>query len=106
MLECILKIMGNNNAVDKIGAPSFKQERKRKMKVSKSQALLFIFNTLMERGYLKKTEIIDELQISEVTFWRNIQEIRAFLCNFNLFYDLVYDRKENRYIFSNQFFAE
>ena len=68
------------------------------MKVSKSQAILYIFNALLDKGYITKSEIMSELEISELVFWRDIQEIKAFFCNFGLYYDIVYERKSQRYV--------
>lgn len=87
----------DNERVDILGAPSPK-ERARNMKVSKSQAILYIFNALLDKGYITKSEIISELEISELVFWRDIQEIKAFFCNFGLYYDIVYERKSQRYV--------
>jgi hypothetical protein len=67
------------------------------MKVSKGQGLLYIFDVLISKRCLKKNDIIDELQITELTFWRYIQEIKAFIYNFNLPYELVYDRSKDVY---------
>lgn len=85
-----------------MGAPFFTKERHRNMRVTKSQALLYIFNTLMEKGFITKAEALAELQISELTFWRNIQEIKVFFYNFDVFYELLYDRKRKRYILIKQ----
>ena len=87
-----------NKRVDILGAPFSNKERNSDMKVSKSQAMLYIFNSLLEKGYLTKSEIMSELEISELAFWRDIQEIKAFFYNFNLYYDVVYDRKSQRYL--------
>ena len=67
------------------------------MKVSKGQGLLYIFNILVEKHQTKKNDIMEELQITELTFWRYIQEIKAFIYNFNLPYELVYDRFSDTY---------
>ena len=47
---------------------------------------------------LKKEEILDALEITDLSFWRYIQEIKAFIYNFNLPYELIYDRRSERYI--------
>ena len=62
------------------------------MKVYKGQGLLYIFNMLINQRQIKKSDVMEELQITELTFWRYIQEIKAFIYNFNLPYELVYDR--------------
>ena len=68
------------------------------MKVMKGQGLLYIFNILKIRGYVKKEEILDALEITDLSFWRYIQEIKAFIYNFNLPYELIYDRRNERYV--------
>lgn len=87
----------NNNDVDKLGAPFFTKERKRKMKVSKSQGVLYIFNLLLKNHYILKQDIMNDLEISELSFWRYIQELKAFIYNFNLSYEIIYDRGEDKY---------
>ncbi|MCR5333211.1 MAG: hypothetical protein K6E11_04265 [Bacilli bacterium] len=67
------------------------------MKVYKGQGLLYIFNMLIEKHQIMKNDIMEELQITELTFWRYIQEIKAFIYNFNLPYELVYDRFSDTY---------
>ena len=87
----------DNESVDKIGIPVFKKERGKAMKVVKSQGLLFIFEMLKEKGYISKNEVLNALEISELSFWRYIQEIKAFLYNFNMDYDLIFDRIDEVY---------
>ena len=87
----------DNESVDKIGIPVFKKERKRAMKVVKSQGLLYIFEMLKEKECISKYEILNALEITELSFWRYIQEIKAFIYNFNMDYDLIFDRKDDVY---------
>lgn len=87
----------DNDDVDTLGIPAFKKKKVKRMKVMKGQGLLYIFNMLKNRGYVKKEDIINDLEISELSFWRYIQEIKAFIYNFNLPYELIYDRKNERY---------
>lgn len=67
------------------------------MKVNKTQAILFMLMTLFNKGKLSRIEILQEIDISEQTFRRYIQELRAFLFNFNVEENLVYVRTEDRY---------
>ena len=87
----------DNDDVDTLGIPAFKKKKVKRMKVMKGQGLLYIFNMLKNRGYVKKEDIINDLEISELSFWRYIQEIKAFIYNFNLPYELIYDRKNERF---------
>ena len=67
------------------------------MKVNKTQSLLFVFNQLLSNGYITKEEIVNALEISSLNFHRYIQELRAFLYNFNLNYSLEYCKSEEKY---------
>ena len=86
----------DNDYVDKIGAPFLKQERQ-DMKVNKSQGLVYIFYMLLMNKQISKNDVLNELNITELSFWRYIQEIKAFICNFNIPFDVVYDRSNNIY---------
>ena len=87
----------DNKDVDTLGIPAFKKKKVKRMKVMKGQGLLYFFNILKEKGRVKKEEIINELEITDLSFWRYIQEIKAFICNFNIPLDVVYDRSNNIY---------
>ncbi len=87
----------NNKDVDIIGIPVFKKERNKAMNVVKSQCVLYMFYILKEKGQLTKEDILSELEINELAFWRYIQEIKAFIYNFNLPYELKYDRENSLY---------
>ena len=87
----------DNKGVDKLGAPFWK-ERYKGMKVGKSQALLYIFDALLKKGHITKEDALSDLEISELNFWRYIQEIKAYLYNFDSVHELIYDRKSKRYM--------
>ena len=67
------------------------------MKVNKSQALMFIFETLLKVGYINRNIVEDNIEIKEVTFRRYIQEIRAYLVNFDEPYEVEYNKSEDKY---------
>ena len=67
------------------------------MKVNKSQALMHILSVLIQDRYVDKNDIISRLEINDLTYRRYIQEIRAFLINFNQPYELIYNKREDRY---------
>ena len=71
------------------------------MKVNKTQSLLFIFNMLLEKGFVEKNDIISLLEISDITFKRYMQELRAYIANFNKQYELVYSRSNQKYYLKN-----
>ena len=68
------------------------------MRVNKSQAMMFILNTLIVRSEISKKEIKDKLDISDLTFRRYIQEIRAYIVNFEMGYEIIYLKSEDVYI--------
>ncbi|MCR4879487.1 MAG: hypothetical protein K5906_00820 [Bacilli bacterium] len=72
-------------------------ENKYTTRVVKSQGLLYIFEILKNEGLIRKEDILSELNINDLSFWRYIQEIKAFIYNFNLPYELKYDRKSAVY---------
>jgi len=67
------------------------------MTVNKTQALLFIFYRLLTFKKVTKEEVLSEVEVSEITFKRYIQELRAYFRNFNIGYAVDYDRKTNAY---------
>lgn len=67
------------------------------MKVNKTQAILFMLITLINNGHLSRNDILQEIEISEQTFRRYMQELRAFLSNFNIQSTIVYIRSEDVY---------
>lgn len=71
------------------------------MKVSKSQALIYIYSVLLDKGEFTKEDIQSVVSISDISFRRYIQEIRAYLINFNEQKELLYDRKHSKYILVN-----
>lgn len=67
------------------------------MEVNKTQALLYIFETLLSKRKITKNDVLNQITISDLTFRRHIQELRAYLLNFNEPYEIVYNRKNDEY---------
>lgn len=67
------------------------------MEVNKTQALLYIFETLLSKRKITKNDVLNQITISDLTFRRYIQELRAYLLNFNEPYEIVYNRKNDEY---------
>ena len=57
-------------------------EGKSSVNTTKTQKLLYMFNILKEQGWIRKADVIGELGISDLAFWRYIQEIRSFFFDF------------------------
>lgn len=67
------------------------------MKVNKVQAIIYMFSLLQKSKKITKDEILQMISLSDVSFRRYIQEIRAYLINFNEPYELVYLKKDDAY---------
>ena len=67
------------------------------MKVNKSQAMIYVFKMLYEDKRIIRKDIMNDLEINELTFRRYIQEIRSYLVNFDEPYELVYSKYEDTY---------
>lgn len=68
------------------------------MKVSKSKALIYIYSLLTSKGELTKEEVQSVISISDISFRRYIQELRAYLANFGEQKELIFDRPSNKYV--------
>ena len=71
------------------------------MKVNKTQALMFILELLIKNKQISKSDIQDQISISDVTFRRYIQEVRAYLNNFDMPYSLIYSKLDDIYYLKN-----
>lgn len=52
---------------------------------------------LLENRYIRKKDIQGEIFISDLSFRRYIQELRAYLLNFNEPYEIIYIKTEDTY---------
>ena len=68
------------------------------MKVNKVQAIIYMFSLLQKSKKITKGEVLQTISLSDVSFRRYIQEIRAYLINFNEPYELVYLKKDDAYL--------
>ena len=68
------------------------------MKVNKTQALMFILMLLLEKKKISKDEVANVIEISDLKFHRYMQELRAFIFNFNLPYEINYERCYEIYV--------
>ena len=67
------------------------------MKANKTQVLMYILYLLFEYKKIKKEQILDVVELTDLTFSRYMQEIKAFFINFNYPYELKYSRSDNIY---------
>ena len=68
------------------------------MKVNKTQALLYIYSLLIKEKKIVKSNIMSKLEISDLTFVRYIQELRAYFYNFFTGYEIIYVKKDDMYV--------
>lgn len=69
---------------------------------SKTFCLLYIYSKFKEKRVIYKRDILDELLINDLRFKRYIGEIREYLAKTNSPYIIVYERKEDRYLFKRK----
>ena len=67
------------------------------MNVNKTQAVMYILMILLRKGEIRKDEIMSVIDLSDLSFRRYLQEIRAFFINFDLPYELRYSREDDSY---------
>ena len=67
------------------------------MKTNKKQGLLYLFNMLKDKKLIYKKDILSDLNIGENSFWKYLQELRAFISNFYLPYEIKYSRAKQAY---------
>jgi hypothetical protein len=68
------------------------------MKTNKTQAILFLYQSLKENGTIKKNDFLSEIDITDLTFKRYVSELRCYLSNFDQPEELVYVKKNDCYI--------
>lgn len=68
------------------------------MKVVKSQVILFMHEKLLKEGKLYSEEVKKQFELEDKTFYRYIQEIRAYYCNMYKKEKIIYCRSEGKYV--------
>jgi predicted DNA-binding transcriptional regulator YafY len=72
------------------------------VKARKSQALLWMYERLLEKGSLTKEEYFAFFEVSGITYKRYVAELRAYLSNFHPERILFYDRRHRRYVIERE----
>ena len=67
------------------------------MKVVKSQVLMYMHEKLLLEKELKSNEVKEMFELEDKTFYRYIQEIKAYYSNLYKDYLLVYSRGDKKY---------
>lgn len=68
------------------------------MKVVKSQVILFMHEKLLKEGELYSEEIKEKFELEDKTFYRYIQEIRAYYSNMYKKEEIIYCRNKGKYV--------
>ena len=68
------------------------------MKVVKSQVILFMHEKLLKEGKLYSEEVKKQFELEDKTFYRYIQEIRAYYSNMYKKEKIIYCRSEGKYV--------
>jgi hypothetical protein len=78
-------------------SPFFHIKEKGIMKTKRIEAALFVYEELLTGNKVKKSEVIDVLEISPATYSRLISDIRCYLIDYQKDKELVYNKKEGFY---------
>lgn len=74
--------------------------------MSKSEVVLIIFYRLYTRKMIRKSEILCDCGINSLTFARYLADIRCFLVEANLSFEILYDKKNDCYSLADITFSE
>jgi len=67
------------------------------MDVNKTQAVIYMYDTLLNGNGISSKEVVEKFGITKRTFFNYINEIKAFCCNFYKNKEVEYDRKTECY---------
>ena len=67
------------------------------MKVVKSQVILFMYEKLLLEKELSSAEVKKKFELEDKTFYRYIQEIRAYFSNFYKNETIRYSKSKGKY---------
>ena len=74
--------------------------------MSKSEVVLIIFYRLYTQKAIRKSDILCDCGINSLTFARYLADIRCFLVETNLPFELLYDKKNDCYSLSRITFSD
>lgn len=72
------------------------------MKVVKTQVVLFMYEKLLLEGELSSTYIKEKFELENKTFYRYIQEIRAYYSNMYRKGKIIYSKSLKKYYFKKE----
>lgn len=72
------------------------------MAVTKSQSLMYMYEKFLKCGKLTRLDTENILEINDLTFHRYIQEIKAYLVNFNIAKEIKFSKRNQEYYLINK----
>jgi hypothetical protein len=72
------------------------------MRTNKAQGVLYLLETLLDKGCLKKKEAMEALDITELTFRRYMSEIRCYFVNYERNEEVYYDKAHDLYVYNRR----
>lgn len=67
------------------------------MKLVKTQICLFLYDELLNKGYISSDKVKKQFNLENKTFQRYINEIRAYLLNFYKGCEIIYNREQQKF---------
>ncbi len=67
------------------------------MKVTKTQAVLVLYDALLHNGVVRKKDFLSTIETSDISFKRYVSELRCYFTTFSPNYEVSYSRKEDAY---------
>lgn len=67
------------------------------MKVTKTQAVLALYDAFLTNSVVRKKDFLASVEISDISFKRYMSELRCYFTNFAPGFSIDYNRKEDAY---------
>lgn len=74
--------------------------------MNKSEVVLIIFYRLYTQKKIRKADILYDCDINSLTFARYLSDIRCFLVEAGLPFELLYDKRNDCYSFADITFSD
>lgn len=65
--------------------------------MKKCEAILYMYSELMRHREISKGAMMEKCDIQPMTFSRYISEIRTYFMEHDAYFDVIYDRKNEKY---------
>lgn len=67
------------------------------MKVTKTQAVLALYDAFLANSVVRKKDFLTSVEISDISFKRYMSELRCYFANFSPELTITYSRKDDAY---------